>query len=332
MKMSVWTSLSKGTRFHVLFFAGVVFIGLCCFIFARFGASPEARQFVLGLGIALIPAGLIGLLHRMFFYDEVKGEIETILRFSLQDAVKRDLLPFLESGVIRLAKDRNEIMEYFKDYIEQESKEVIIIGSSLKGILDPEEEIESKKMFADLIRARMSAGITFKFLLTHPALAFLREDAEGRAPGDIKQEIISALKYLTRPADNTSEPPGLGIQFSSIKLYKGTPTIFSIITSDSLFINPYTYQSNAYESFCLEIRRIGTNDLYSRFIYDHFHKPWKNEPRTTETLTEEMLKKLDKMTLVDIFQKRIADIGCRDQSNKHDEVQRGQVLILPEEN
>jgi hypothetical protein len=41
---------------------------------------------------------------------------------------------------------------------------------------------------------------------------------------------------------------------------------------------------------------------------DHFHKPWKNEPRTTETLTRERLAKLKDMTLEDIFQDRISDI------------------------
>jgi len=307
--MPGWPSLTRGTRFHILFFSTVILLGASCFLFARFGASPEARQFVLGMGIALIPAGLIGLIHRLFFFDELRAEMDEILRVSLSDAVKSDLLPFLESGIIRVSRDRAEMMEHFKGYISQEAREVIIIGSSLRGILDPDEEVESKKAFADLIRQRLSAGVSFKFLLTHPALAFLREDAEGRAPGDIKQEIIATLRYLTQERGGQDERPGLGVTHQNIKLYKGTPTIFSIVTSSHLFMNPYTYQSNAFESFCIEIRRAGTNDLYSRFINDHFHKPWKNEPRTTETLDLQMLKRLEGMTLVDIFEERAAEIG-----------------------
>ncbi len=314
--MKGWQSLSKASRFHVLFFSVVITAGLGCFLFAQFGSRPEAREFVLGLGIALIPAGIIGLIHRVFFFDELRTEVDDILRSSLNETLKTDLLPFLESGIVRLSRDRNELLGSFKDYIARETKEVIIIGSSLKGILDPDEEIEAKKDFADLIRRKMDAGVDFKFLLTHPALAFLREDAEGRAAGDIKQEIIKALRYLTR--DRTSEEkrlPGLGTPHSSIKLYKGTPTIFSIITSDSLFMNPYTYQSNAYESFCLEVKRVGPGDLFSRFMNDHFHKPWKNEPRTTETLSEEKLATLEKMTLEEIFQDRIAEIRQPNELN-----------------
>ena len=77
-------------------------------------------------------------------------------------------------------------------------------------------------------------------------------------------------------------------------------------------MNPYTYQSNAYESFCIEVRRVGTNDLYSRFMNDHFHKPWKEEPRTTLTLSDEVLQGLDGMTLLDIFKTRISDIVPHD--------------------
>jgi hypothetical protein len=316
--MSFWKQLPRATRFHILFFSTILGLGLFCFLFARYGASAEARQFVLGLGIALIPAGIIGLAHRLFFYDELREEMSSVLSTSLRDAVKTDLLPFIESGIVRVSRNRNEMMDRFKEYVSRESGEVIIIGSSLKGILDPEEDIVSRKEFADILRNRMAEGVPCKFLLTHPSLAFLREDAEGRAPGDIKQEIINALRYLTRqPDEDGSGLPGLGVPYSNIKLYKGTPTIFSIITSNTLFINPYTYQSNAYDSLCIEVRKVGTNDLYSSLMSDHFHKPWRNEPRTTETLTQEMLERLATMTLVDVFEKRINDVGILDEARGH---------------
>jgi hypothetical protein len=81
-----------------------------------------------------------------------------------------------------------------------------------------------------------------------------------------------------------------------------------------ILINPYTYQSNAYESFCIEVLRVGSNDLYSRFMNDHFHKPWKNEPRTTLTLSQKVLDSLKETTLSDIFEDRIRDIVPQDAS------------------
>ena len=161
--MNFWKKLSRATRFHVLFFSSVLIVGCFCFLFSQFGASPNERQFILGIGIALIPAGLIGLIHRLFFYDELRAELDTILSSCLQDAVKTDILPFLENGIVKVSRDRNEMMEYFKKYIAKETKEVIIIGSSLKGILDPEEEIEFKRDFAYVIRNRISLGVPFKF-------------------------------------------------------------------------------------------------------------------------------------------------------------------------
>lgn len=314
----IWQSLSRITRYQVMFFSFVTASGGACFLFAKYGSSLEARDFVMGLGIALIPTGILGLMHRLFFYDELRSEMDSILRSSLNKALETDLLPFLRSGITHFSDNRSELLVSFKDYIESETSGIFIIGSSLKGILDPDEEIETKKAFADLLRRKIADGVPVKFLLTHPALAFLREDAEGRAQHDIKNEIIATLEYLTRKNDVENGKPGLGVPYDLIKLYKGTPTIFSIITSDALFMNPYTYQSNAYESFCLEVKRVGPGDLYSRFLIDHFNKPWKDK-RTTVTLSEQMLKELMEMTLQDIFKERQGDIFSNGSSKTSDE-------------
>lgn len=306
--MDFWKQFSRATRYNILFFSFLIAFGGGCFFFARLGSSEQARQFVLGLGIALLPAGLIGLGHRLFFYDELTTEMNSILRSSLREVLEVDLLPFLKSGMVRVFKNRNEAIAHFSNYLVTESHEIIIIGSSLRGILDPAEEIRSKKEFSNLIRSRLNDGVSFKFLLTHPSLAFLREDAEGRADGDIKREIIETLHYLTRDNNNSGGLPGLGIPYHNIKLYKGTPTIFSIITSKSLLMNPYTYKSNAYENFCIEVLSVGANDLYSRFMSDHFHGTW-NDGRTTEPLTKDLLERLTNVNLTDIFPKRAEDIG-----------------------
>ena len=131
-----------------------------------------------------------------------------------------------------------------------------------------------------------------EFLLTHPALAFLREDAEGRKPGAIKNEIIETLRYLVGgnhlEKDNL---PSIGVPLESIRLYLGTPTIFAVICSDWMLINPYTYQATAYENFCFELSKKTEQGLYSKIYKAHFRKPWNNKDTRT-ILTEKVMQTL----------------------------------------
>ena len=142
--------------------------------------------------------------------------------------------------------------------------------------------------------------------------------AEGRRAGGIKEEIIETLEYLTRrgTTNGGDGAHGLGISLDHIKLYKGTPTIFSLITTDRLFLNPYTYQATAKDGFCVEIERKGGNDMYGRFVDDHFHKPWNNAD-TTVTLSTRILSALSTATLADVFPDRARDLGVGTRPPEH---------------
>ena len=177
---------------------------------------------------------------------------------------------------------------------------MIIIGSSLRGLFDPTEDDKDKKMFADLLRAKINDGVPVRFLLTHPALAFLREDAEGRAYGSIKEEIIGTVKYLVGGQYVDDGHPSVGVPMKDIRLYHGTPTIFSVIVSDRMLLNPYTYQANAFDNFCFEVTRKTGNDLYSQVLRAHYQAPW-DKSKTRTILTDSVMVELDTLTLEDVF-------------------------------
>lgn len=154
-----------------------------------------------------------------------------------------------------------------------------------------------------------------EFLLTHPALAFLREDAEGRKPGAIKNEIIETLRYLVGGNHLENDNlPSIGVPLESIRLYLGTPTIFAVICSDWMLINPYTYQATAYENFCFELSKKTEQGLYSKIYKAHFRKPWNNKDTRT-ILTEKMMKTLATIVMEDVFPNRTHDLvrkkGCQ---------------------
>ena len=213
------------------------------------------------------------------------------------------MFPFISEGVEKFYSDRKTAIKEFTKFILLEKNEVVIIGSSLKGILDPTEEQHSKKEFADILREKIKEGVRIRFLMTHPALAFLREDAEGRARGAIKVEIIRTLKYLIGGKYCGKDEKAIGIAMNNILLYHGTPTIFAIIVSDRMLINPYTYQANAYENFCFEISRRGDHNLYSKILSAHYQKPWDNN-ETRTVLTDEIMDNIEKITIKDIFKER----------------------------
>jgi hypothetical protein len=245
-----------------------------------------------------VAASTLGFAQRLFFFDDFETEMKGLVAHSLKSYLEENMFPFMHEGVERLYLDRAGAIRDFSQHIKLESERIIIIGSSLKGLLDPTERDKQKKEFADVLKRKITAGITVEFLLTHPALAFLREDAEGRKEGDIKAEIITTLEYLVRD---------LGVSPGSIWLYHGTPTIFSLITSERMLVNPYTYQANAYENFCFEISKRSEQGLYTRLLSAHFTRPLDNRGTTT-ALTLEAMRDLKSRSLVDLFPDRLVDL------------------------
>ncbi|MBI2433247.1 MAG: hypothetical protein HYV26_10280 [Candidatus Hydrogenedentes bacterium] len=302
-----WRNLSRGTRFQVLFYSASMLVGIIMFFGPIVFQSETVKPLTTGLGIALVAASLLGFAQRLFFYDDFRSEMESLVGDALNNYLQTNMLPFLREGVERLYTDREEAISAFKKHVV-ESDHVIIIGSSLTGLLDPTERDLRKKEFADILRKKLEDNVRVEFLLTHPALAFLREDAEGRKPGAIKSEIVDTLKYLTKGMPGSDgNASNIGVPPQNIRLYLGTPTIFAIICSDWMLINPYTYQATAFENFCFELSKKGDQSLYSKIYKGHFRKPWNNRDTTT-ILTPAIMKELASTVMADVFPNRLDDL------------------------
>ncbi len=178
--------------------------------------------------------------------DDFKEAIPPLIKDKLEDIFSSysNEIGLLKSvkfaGVTGIFKRRETAINAFSRALDEENKEIIIIGSSLKGLLQKEEysEIREKIKFKT-----QSAHVIVKFLLTHPIVADFRASQENRSAGQIGQEIVDSLIILKN----------WGIKPENVRLYLGTPTCFAIKTSRQMLINPYPYISVSFDSPCLHL-------------------------------------------------------------------------------
>lgn len=260
----------------LLFLLGVSFLFLG---YAWLGSSTSEGQILGGIGIALGPAALIGALFRFFLFDEVKheftspvlGEIIEKCRPAMQcianevsDHCKEQITSVVQlnqAGIIAACRSRSTAVNIFRRFVEDETKEIWVVGSSLKGLLHKPEYSE----MADVLKSKASEGIVY-FLMTHPAVADFRANQEARNSTEIGKEIVDSLRTL---AD-------WGVPESNVRLYKGTPTCFGIKTSVAMLLNPYPYAAVAYDSpsILLEAKEGNAGYYYDAFEHSHFRDPW----------------------------------------------------------
>ncbi len=176
--------------------------------------------------------------------EDLKDAIPPMIQDQMSEILRRyaeeiDLLKSVRhAGLIGVFKRREVAMKAFSRYIDEESHEILVIGSSLKGLLQKEEYQE----IAEKLRFKMERGLVkVKFLLTHPIVADFRASQENRRPTEIGLEIISSLETLK----------AWGVDCSNVRLYLGTPTCFAIKTTRQMLINPYPYISVSFDSPCL---------------------------------------------------------------------------------
>jgi hypothetical protein len=107
-----------------------------------------------------------------------------------------------------------------------------------------------------------------RFLLTHPAFAHLRQRLEGIQRLEefhIAQEIFQSVVELRQA----------GVPYQNIRFVKATPTVFGVMTSKLMLLNPYPYQGQAFGSvtFLFDARN-SENAVYRAFNNWHFQGVW----------------------------------------------------------
>jgi hypothetical protein len=195
----------------------------------------------------------------------LKDAIPPLLLDRMEEVLRRyaEEIELLKSvryaGVVGLYRRREVAVKAFSSYIDEESREIIVVGSSLKGLLQKEEY----KDIADKLRFKMERGLVrVKYLLTHPIVADLRASQENRRPTEIGLEVIKSLEILK----------GWGVDCADVRLYLGTPTCFAIKTTRQRLINPYPYISVSFDSPCF-ILEYSTQSGSDRpgYIFDEFN-------------------------------------------------------------
>jgi hypothetical protein len=221
--------------------------------------------FLVGLGTSMAPAAIIGLLFRIFLFQEIRYQLFNEQLFSsINEEIIKIIEPYREeinvikslktAGVILPFERRERAIKYFSSAIDEETDEIMIIGSSLKGLLLRKEY----KEIAEKLKFKISTGnVNIQFMLTHPIFADFRAKQEDRAFQEIGKEIIASLETLK----------SWNVPVENIRLFKGTPTCFAIKTSKYMLLNSYPYCKESYNSPCFIIK---TDEHNTSYIYDAF--------------------------------------------------------------
>ena len=173
-----------------------------------------------------------------------------------------------EAGITGVFKRRQAAIRTFARALDEEAKEIVVIGSSLFGLLQKPDF----KDIADKLRfKREAANATVKFMLTHPIFADFRATQEMRSSSHIGGEVIKSLRILRE----------WGVPSSNVRLYLGTPTCFAIKTGRAMLINPYPYVSVSYESPCILLEAAenasGTSGYFFEEFSDRHFRAWDTE-------------------------------------------------------
>ncbi|HXU39774.1 MAG TPA: hypothetical protein VN937_25705 [Blastocatellia bacterium] len=269
-----WVAISVGTVFLTF-----------SFLLPREGL---AFAMALGLGIALMPAGLIAIVTSYASSSVIERSLHSKiddLTASLAVSVAKlnSTTEYLDRshnlGLRMVYPDRKQALHDFLTYAEIyvqnraiPKRELIFVGSSLKGVITetPAFAIQLEKIIEKT--REHPDECTCYILLTHPFYSRYRETQEDRPSTGIAKEILHAIAWLEARRETASN--------IRIKVYKGTPTCFMISTSERMLINPYPYQVEAFKCFCLEVEvNERPDNILTAFYTNHFYKPWFGEEK-----------------------------------------------------
>ena len=242
-----------------------------------------------GLGASLFIAGLLGLFNLLIISKEigkVTNEPFEILSTSLK---------IINSGITNIFRTRSGAIDIMIDDIQKERAEIVIVGSSLKGLIGVGKSCTlGEQNIRNLLIQALQRNVNISLLLTDPVVADHRRRQEGRRDGDIEFEIMQNLILFVELVATYDKKLNGSI---NIKLYNGTPTIFMIATSQRMLINPYTYYQAAFNSFTFLIN--SNTDLFKFYYKSHYQEAWQDSD-LTESLGDinnnplQALEKLEK--------------------------------------
>lgn len=197
--------------------------------------------------------------------NDLVTQVESLVRSS------QTLMQMSQLGFVGVYGNRRDAIEnYFFNVLREEPNEIDIVGSTIFGLKGHQEATFEKLI--ELLRAkRTQTGMKLRILLTHWEFIAYRQDQEKTEKNIARYVISKELK----DAVDILKAKGL---ITCVKFYRGSPTCFTIIAAGQrmMLMNPYPYQSEAYNSWCIVVRE-ALGGIYSAFKKAHFDDPWEND-------------------------------------------------------
>lgn len=260
--------------FIVIAALGFVLIGLGAYVLYASNHSwvPEV---CIAMGVAIAAPAILAYMYRRYLLEDIKEEIakpaqefkekasekinevlgEVVINYRREIVL---LQSAHEAGLFGVYPSRREAIKAFLSFIEEENHEILIVGTSLVGLLQrTEKEFEDAR---SVLLKRKKASVKIRFLMSHPKIAGLRGLQENRTITAVGNDILKSLRILREHWDVNPE---------DIKLYEGVPTHFSIKTEKVMLLNFYPLTTMAYPFPSLIVQKDGY--FYKHFDFDYSH-------------------------------------------------------------
>ena len=251
---------------------GVIFILIGVIITFQPTFSTVAVDLLVGFGSGLFLAGFLGYMNIAILSQEV----DSLIKQPFEDISILGLVK--GAGLEWVTRERNELTHSkLVPSLEREQNQIIIVGSSLKGLIGVGKETlgNNQKKIREIIEIKAKQGkADINILMTSPEIAHHRQKQEGRKEGDIEREIIENIIQLVKLRNNCCNDKS---KFK-IGLYNGTPTIFMLCTSEYMMLNPYPYYSKAYNSFAFLIK--SGSIMYNGYYDAHYRSAMEDDNMT----------------------------------------------------
>jgi hypothetical protein len=257
--------------------------------------------------------GVLEGIQCLFFVDK-----KTLARKLVLSIYKSEIVH--PSGIKRVFKDRRHEYELVEKEMRKHimrSKKVLMLGISLRDFFGEKVNPQYNAIYADIIADALEKGVQFDVLLLDPT----SEAAKDRAiiengpsvEDDEKYKKCELFQDIQRVANWLYGPPsaleGRIRRLMEVRFYDITPSMFAIITRDSMFIEQYHMGRlevlpegeiedkqicvGGYVPFLM----VETNSNFAKLITDHFNNVWKKMKHNTLKDTIENLDKFTKITV-----------------------------------
>jgi hypothetical protein len=175
-------------------------------------------------------------------------------------------------GLVGLYPTRASGLEAFVPYLtaelraatEEQPARFWVVSSSLQGLLTAAGRgfQDGRKLLSEVLKY----SCDLRIMMTDPREVEKRAKQEDRGEGEITSEVKGNLEQLKR----------IGVKREQVRYYRGTPTVFALATQETMLLNPYPYEAQAFSCFSLVVQNSPEEDVFDQYLTSHFDGPWKH--------------------------------------------------------